>query len=225
MLSVARVIALLGREYPYVPAVMGRRRSPLDELVLTILSQNTSDANSHQSFRRLRSRFGSWREVAGARAAEIEEAIRPGGLGLIKAVRIKAVLDRIQRERGDLSLDFLDALPMEESRAWLRRLPGVGPKTAACVLLFSLGKPALPVDTHVYRVAGRLGMLPPKVSVEKAHDILGGLVRARDVYRFHVLLIEHGRRLCKAQRPQCPRCPLRADCPYGTLQIEKQREV
>jgi endonuclease-3 len=114
---------------------------------------------------------------------------------------------------------------MGEARDWLRRLPGVGPKTAACVLLFSLGKPSLPVDTHIYRVSRRLGLLSPKVSVEKAHDILEGIVPAEDVYRFHVLLIEHGRRLCKAQRSLCSRCPLLFGCPYGTLQAEKQKEV
>lgn len=225
MFSVARVIALLGKEYPYVPGQMALKRPPIDELILTILSQNTSDVNSHQSFRRLWSRFGSWQAVAGASTAEIEEAIKPGGLGRVKAERIKVVLERVLHERRELNLDFLAHLPMEEAGAWLRRLPGVGPKTAACVLLFSIGKPALPVDTHVYRVASRLGMLPPKVSAEKAHDILGGLVPAKDVYRFHVLLIEHGRRLCKAQRPQCSRCPLLVGCPYGALQIEKQREV
>ncbi|MBM2832063.1 MAG: endonuclease [Dehalococcoidia bacterium] len=225
MFSVARVIALLGNEYPSVPAQTDRRRPPLDELILTILSQNTSDVNSRQSFRRLWSRFGSWQAVAGAGAAAIEEAIKPGGLGRVKAERIKVVMKKISRERGELSLDFLAHLPQEGAGAWLRRLPGVGPKTAACVLLFSLGKPALPVDTHVYRVASRLGMLLPKVSAEKAHDILGGLVPAKDVYRFHVLLIEHGRHLCKAQRPQCSRCPLLIGCPYGALQIEKQREV
>jgi endonuclease III len=225
MLAVSQVIALLGQEYPHVPGQTERKRPPIDELILTILSQNTSDVNSRQSFRRLWSRFGSWQAVARASTAGIEEAIKPGGLGRVKAERIKVVMKRISHERGELSLDFLAHLPMEEAVAWLRRLPGVGPKTAACVLLFSLGKPALPVDTHVYRVASRLGMLPPKVSAEKAHDILGGLVPAKDVYRFHVLLIEHGRRLCKAQRPQCSRCPLMMGCPYGALRIEKQREV
>ncbi len=185
---------------------------PLSELILTLLSQNTSDVNSGRAFISLMRRFPSWRAMAEAPLAEIEAAIRPGGLARQKAPRIQAVLRAVEARFPDFDLGVLCALPLEEVRAWLRSLPGVGPKTAACVLLFSLGFPALPVDTHVERVAKRLGLVPERMTAERAHGHLEALVRPSDYYIFHMLLIKHGRRTCSARRPACSRCPL-VECP------------
>ncbi len=202
-------------EAHYGPLPDRHTRDPLAELIQTILSQNTSDANSGRAFNQLWRTFGSWEAIARAPVAAVAEAIRSGGLGQVKAPRIQAVLKRIREERGDFSLSFLTEMPLEEARRWLVSLPGVGPKTAACVLLFSLDLPALPVDTHVHRVARRLGLVGDKVSAEKAATLLEGMVPPEDIYRFHVYLIEHGRRLCKAQRPHCRECPLLDGCPTG----------
>ena len=188
------------------------RESPLPVLVQTILSQNTSDSNSNRAFESFSASFGSWDEAADASVSKIAESIRAGGLGEIKAKYIKQVLEEIRRRRDGFDLDFLRRLPLDEARDWLRRLPGVGMKTASCVLIFSLGMPALPVDTHVFRVAKRLGLVDSKTSVERAHKVLESLVPPGDVYQFHVLLIEHGRKVCKAQRPRCDQCVLREIC-------------
>jgi len=188
--------------------------SPLNVLVQTILSQNTSDTNSRRAFLSLKNEFPRWEDVASADVSEIAEAIRGGGLGEIKAGRIKQALEEIQQRRGELELDFLSELPLDEAREWLTQLPGVGTKTANCVFLFSLGRPALPVDTHIHRVAKRLGLIDAKTTVEKAHQLLGNLVPPDKVYQFHVLMIEHGRKVCKAQRPRCADCGLRQCCQY-----------
>ena len=208
--GVGQVLALLGREYG--PVRRRRRLDPVSELVAVILSQNTSDANSHRAFRRLKEVFGSWEEVARGDVALIASSIQAGGLSRIKAPRIKAALQRILEERGSLELEFLRYMPLKEAKAWLRRLPGVGPKSAAIVLCFSLGMPAMPVDTHVFRVARRLGFLGPKATPEKAHDILEETVPPEEVYPFHLLLIAHGRRSCKARRPLCAGCVLGSIC-------------
>ncbi|MBI2829726.1 MAG: endonuclease III [Chloroflexi bacterium] len=186
---------------------------PLGTLVQTILSQNTSDTNSGRAFRSLRATFPRWEDVAVADPRNISERIKNGGLGDIKARRIKEALIEIKRRCGKLDLDFLLQLSVPEAREWLKELPGVGDKTANCVLLFSLGMPALPVDTHIYRVAKRLGMVEPKASVADAHRVLEKIVSPENVYAFHVLMIEHGRRTCKAQRPRCHECVLAALCP------------
>jgi len=189
------------------------RQSPVEVLVQTILSQNTSDRNSGRAFERLVASFGSWEDMADASVGEISRSIEAGGLGEVKARYIKQALGEIRRRLDGFELDFLKKLPVDEARDWLRQLPGVGMKTASCVLLFSLGMPALPVDTHVLRVAKRLGLIDSKISAEKAHKLLEGLVPPQDVYQFHVLLIEHGRKVCKAQRPRCKECVLREFCP------------
>jgi len=191
------------------------RLDPISELVLTIISQNTADTNSRPAFEALREAFPDWYQLAEVNPEEIANAIHAGGLEHIKANRIKLVLKEILRQRGQLDLNFLKRTPLDEAKAWLKQLPGVGPKTAACVLLFSLDMPALPVDTHVYRVARRLGLVSAKASVESAHDILESLVPAKDVLRFHLLLVEHGRRQCTARCPDCPPCPLLEYCPFG----------
>jgi len=219
-----KILELLAREYG--PLHPPRRFDPLTELVLTVLSQNTSDKNSRPAFEALRSRFASWEEMAGASEGEIAQAIRQGGLARIKARRLKAILQEIEKRRGRLDLDFLRTLPTAEARAWLRSLPGVGPKTAAVVLLFSLGKPALPVDTHVHRVAVRLGLLPPGTSWEKAHELLEALVPPAGFYPFHLYFLEHGRRICRARQPRCPLCPVNSICPsYGVFYPVARREL
>ena len=189
---------------------------PMTELILTILSQNTSDMNSGRAFMRLKGRFPTWDALLEAPVQEIESAIAVGGLAKQKAPRIKASLRAVHEARAGWDLEFLRELPLGEAKAWLRGLSGVGPKTAACVLMFALGRPALPVDTHVHRVAQRLGLVPDSASAEKAHDILEALLAPDEVYPFHIMLIKHGRRLCRAQRPLCVECPLLERCPYGS---------
>ena len=194
-----------------------KRRDPLDELVYTVLSQHTSDANTDRTFARLKSRFPDWPAVRHATPEAVADAIRLGGLSRIKAPRIQAILAAIQSDRGNLDLTFLSELALEDARDWLTALPGVGPKTAACVLLFSFGLPAMPVDTHVHRISKRLGLIGPKVPADKAHPIIEGLVEPEDVYQFHVDLIDHGRQICKAQRPRCGDCVLNDICRSSTV--------
>jgi endonuclease III len=186
-------------------------RAPVDELILTVLSQNTNDRNRDVAWDRLRARFASWDEVREADVAEIEEAIRPGGLAPTKAVRIQQILRALD---GD-DLCWLEDAPLEEGREYLMSLPGVGRKTAACVLLFAFGRPEVPVDTHVYRVATRLGLVREGASFDEAHDELARLTDPEDAYEVHVLLIRHGRRTCTARAPACRECPLLRMCPYG----------
>ena len=192
-------------------------RAPVDELVLTVLSQNTNDRNRDVAYFRLRERFPSWDAVAEAPVEEVEDAIRPGGLAPTKSVRIKQILEAI----GDDDLLWLADAPLDEARAYLCALPGVGRKTAACVLLFSFGRPDVPVDTHVYRVGGRLGMWPQKAPLVAAHDELARLVGddGEFAYEAHVLLIRHGRRTCVARAPRCAECPLRRMCPEGRRRL------
>jgi endonuclease-3 len=194
-------------------------RAPLDELVLTILSQNTNDRNRDIAYARLRARFPSWAAVAAAPVAELEQAIRPGGISRVKSERIKRILRAIEQQRGGLALDWLEQAPRAQALEFLEALPGVGRKTAACVLLFSYDRPELPVDTHVYRVATRLGLLRPKASFQEAHETLLALTDPEDVYELHVNLIRHGRRLCKPQRPICESCPLLRVCPHGRARV------
>ena len=189
-----------------------QRLDPVGELIQTILSQNTSDSNSHRAFRNLMTTFVNWENVAAAATLQIADAIRTGGLADVKARYIKSTLEALYQDTPDFNLLFLKDMEIQRARAWLMRLPGVGMKTASCVLLFSLGMPAFPVDTHVYRVSQRLGILDPRISVDAAHLKLENMVKPRDIYRCHVLLIEHGRKICKAQRPLCNPCPLKDIC-------------
>ncbi len=190
------------------------RLDPAHELVFTILSQHTSDRNSERAFRSLMQRFGTLEAVADAGVDDIEEAIAGGGLAKIKAPRISLVLNRIlELNQGSLDLHFLAEMPMDEARAWLRRLPGIGPKSAGIILSFSLGMPAMAVDTHIYRVSQRLGIIGAKVSVDKAHEILEAAMPPEDVYPFHAAFITHGRQVCKAQRPRCGECVVNYGCP------------
>ena len=186
-------------------------RAPIDELVLTVLSQNTNDRNRDVAYERLRDRFEDWHAVRDAPPEEVEEAIRPGGLAATKAPRIQEILHAI----GDDDLSRLADEPLADARAELCELPGVGRKTAACVLLFSFGRPDIPVDTHVYRVGTRLGLFRPGAPLEEAHDEMLRLARGSDPYEAHVALIRHGRRTCVARAPRCDECPLQRMCPYA----------
>jgi endonuclease III len=193
---------------------------PLDELVSTILSQNTNDQNRDRAFAALRARFpgrtGSpdWEAVRDTEEQQVIQSIRPAGLANQKGPRIQNVLREITAERGSLDLSFLADLTPEEARAWLLRFKGVGPKTAAIVLQFALGLPAFPVDTHIYRVTGRLGLRPDGMSVEQAHDHLAQIIPPEAYYAAHLNLIRLGREICQARRPKCMECPLQTMCDF-----------
>jgi endonuclease-3 len=208
-----RVLRLLQRAYGNRP--WRQWGDPVSILVETVLSQNTSDVNSSAGYRQLRRRFRSWGAVAGAPVAEVEKCIRVSGLSRIKAPRIQAILRRIRRDRGRLSLEFLRHKGPQAATEYLRSFPGVGPKTAACVLLFSLRKAVFPVDTHILRIGKRLGWLAPSASAQKAQEALTPLIPPRRRYAMHVLLIEHGRKTCRARSPRCSWCPLLALCPQA----------
>jgi endonuclease-3 len=217
--NVARIPEIIARlDDAYGIPEWRPHHDPLSELVLTILSQNTSDANSGRAFVRLLEAFPTWDAVMDAPLRELIAAIQPGGLAPTKAPRIQGVLRDIKERRGGFDLGFLGDLPLEEARAWLGSLHGVGPKTVACVLLFALGRPAMPVDTHVFRVAQRLALIParagaPAMTAEKAHALLEAVVPEAEYYAFHIGLIKHGRRTCAAQRPACAGCALNDLCP------------
>jgi endonuclease-3 len=187
---------------------------PISEVVSTILSQNTSDVNRDRAFERLEARFDGWETVRDAPVEAIEQAIRPAGLAQQKAPRIKGALQFITQQRGELSLDFLKDMSVSEAKAWLTQIKGIGPKTAAIILLFSLDMPAFPVDTHVHRVTQRLGLIGSRVSAEKAHDILEDLLPSAYYYPFHLNVIRHGREICHARNPKCEICPLQEMCDY-----------
>ncbi|MDI6895197.1 MAG: endonuclease III [Bacillota bacterium] len=186
--------------------------NPVDVLVATVLSQATTDRASLAAFRRLKERFPRWEMLLGASTAQLEKLIAPAGLGRQKALRILDILKALQVRGGGVSLDFLRGMPAEEARRFLEGLPGVGPKTAACVLLFGLGRAAFPVDTHVYRVARRLGLVPEKVDRVRTQKILQESLDPERYFRLHVNLIVHGRQVCRARRPRCSECPLAALC-------------
>ncbi len=190
-------------------------RDPLDELILTILWQNTSDRNSGRAWRALQAQYRSWNDVLATDTRELYEVIKPAGLGNIKAPRIQVVLGEIIARRGALDLHFLRDLSMAEAKAWLTSLPGIGPKTAACVLCFACDMPALPVDTHVHRVSQRLGLIGPMLGSDASNVLLVLYLTSVDVYLFNLNFILNGRLICHALRPECPRCPLSDICDYG----------
>jgi endonuclease III len=214
-----RIMSKVERICDLLDACYGRRElqphnPPLDELVLTILSQNTNSRNCAQAFDGLRRRFPSWDEVLSAGEREIAEAIHVGGLSTIKAGRIKSILREIADAQGRLDLSWLAGEDTQKALDYLLAFHGVGRKTAACVLLFSLGRPVLPVDTHVHRVSIRLGLIGPKVSAEEAHDLLQRSVPEDRIYSFHVNMISHGRAVCVAGTPKCDICTLTEVCDY-----------
>jgi endonuclease-3 len=201
----------------YGRPILQPHRAPIDELILTVLSQNTNDRNRDVAHARLHERFASWAEIRDAPVREVEDAIRPGGLAPTKAVRIQEILRAI----GDDDLSWLETAPLEEARDYLVSLPGVGRKTAAVVLLFTYGRPDIPVDTHVYRVGSRLAIFRPRASFEEAHDELLRITDdPQEAYELHVLLIRHGRRTCHARNPECRECPLLRMCPFGRAYVK-----
>ena len=187
---------------------------PMDELVSCILSQSTNDTNRDRAFDALKTRWPDWQSVVDAPTDEVIATIRVAGLANQKGPRIQALLRSIHEQRGAWNIDFLADLPLEEANAWLTSLRGVGPKTAAIVLCFAFGRPALPVDTHVHRVGKRLGLIPEKMSAERAHPLMAALVPPEQHYSFHIQLIRHGRELCHARRPDCAQCPLTTECDW-----------
>lgn len=218
----AAVDRVLRRQYRLRP---WRSRDPLGMLVGTILSQHTSDINSDRAYAQLRRRLPTWEAVRAASTAQVAAAIRPAGLSALKAPRIHAVLRRLARERGRLSLAFLRRWPRDRAREWLRSISGVGPKTAAIVMQFGLGKPAFPVDTHVDRVGRRLGLIPPRMSTDDAHTWMEAVVAPARYGPFHRLLVRHGREICTARRPRCEVCPVRRWCDYArsTAKVTRRR--
>jgi len=193
---------------------------PLDELISTILSQNTNDANRDRAFENLRARFPTWESLRDADSAAVIDAIRPAGLANQKGPRIQQVLREITAQRGVLDLNFLQDWPVDQAKEWLLSFKGVGPKTAAIVLLFSLSKPAFPVDTHIYRVSGRLGLRPQNINADQAHDVLARLFPAEAYYPLHLNLIRIGREICPARQPKCALCPLQTVCDYYQFSLD-----
>jgi len=204
--KIKRTSALLDKEYG--KKVLRPSGDPLSVLIGTILSQNTSDHNSHKAFRNLLATFKNWEKVRKAPLSKIEKEIKHGGLAKIKAKRIKNILNQIYKDNSKTDLSFLRKFRTEEAIDYLNRFKGVGEKTIACVLLFALGRPVIPVDTHVLRLSKRLGLLPKKIDSKKAHEILQKAVPQNLVYSYHLNLITHGRKICKAQNPRCGECVL-----------------
>ena len=212
-----RLAAVYGRQEP-----SARKDDPVDTLIETILSQNTTDANSHRAFLALKAAYPTWEPLLRARPSSVARIIRSGGLAAMKAERIIASLRYIHDSRGEIELEFLRDMPPADADAWLSQMKGVGPKTRAIVLLFSLGMPLFPVDTHVHRVSRRLGLIGQKTSRAAAQDELAELVPETKYYSFHINLIEHGRRICRARNPRCQDCRLESLCDYASSQCKAQ---
>lgn len=207
-----RIIApLLEKEYG---RKQWKRHDGMDELISCILSQSTTDANRDRGFEALKVQYPTWEQAHHAPADELVETIRPAGLANSKAPYIQGSLDHIFEERGEYNIDFIEEMPVEEAKDWLQNLPGVGPKTAAIVLCFAYNRPAFPVDTHVHRVGKRIGLLPSKISANKAHEHMEAIVPPEEYYAFHLQLIYHGRAICKARNPKCEECPIKQYCEY-----------
>jgi endonuclease-3 len=210
----ARVLAIRDRLRELYGRPVNRPHGhPIAELVRTILSQNTNDRNRDVAYERLRAALPTWVEVRDAPVEVVEEAIKPGGLSLTKAPRIQAALRELPLEGGEPTLDWLAEADRDQAIGFLVELPGVGRKTAACVMIFALGRPEIPVDTHVHRVGGRLGLFPANASFERAHDEMLAITDPEDAYELHVNLITHGRRVCRP-KPRCGECELRRMCPW-----------
>ena len=207
-------------DYFGIPKIR-KPKDPLSELVFTILSQNTTDVNRDRAYSNLRSRFPRWENVMNAKAEDIEEAIRVGGLGHQKSFRIKSILEEIHRERGDLNLDHLRGMEDQEVKDRLLSFLGVGLKTASIVMLFSLGRPAFPVDTHILRVGKRLSLIPVDLDANAAHEVMGECVPEDKYVSFHINLIKLGREICKPKSPKCDKCPVLSFCPFGREILEK----
>src|SRR5262245_27454018 len=208
----AQIAAILADTYGF--PTWRQELPPVDELVCTILSQNTSDIARDKGFEQLRARFPTWQAVRDADPRDVIDAVRPAGLADKKGPRIQEVLRRLTQADGSITLDFLADMDVAHAKEWLTNFDGVGPKTAAIALLFAFNKPAFPVDTHVHRVTQRLGLIGPKTTREQAHIDLEALIPPEDYYQAHLNIIQHGRQVCQARRPLCERCPLTALCDY-----------
>lgn len=206
-----KIAPLLEQEYG---RKQWKRHDGMDELISCILSQSTTDANRDRGFEALKAQYPTWEQAHHAPADELVETIRPAGLANSKAPYIQGSLDRIFEERGEYNIDFIEEIAVEEAKDWLQNLPGVGPKTAAIVLCFAYNRPAFPVDTHVHRVGKRIGLLPSKISANKAHEHMEAIVPPEEYYAFHLQLIYHGRAICKARNPKCEECPIKQYCEY-----------
>lgn len=207
-----RILSLLNRAYGKRPPF--RKSDPVDELVRTILSQNTNDRNSLAAFAVLKKNFRSWDGLLRTDVGKIASLIKHAGLANIKANRIKGVLKEIKRRQGSVNLAILSRLEVGAALEYLESLKGVGPKTASCVLLFSFGAPVMPVDTHIFRVTKRLGLIDKNLKIEKAHEVLTNIVPKNLIYEFHLGIIEHGRKTCISQGPKCGSCILYRICAF-----------
>jgi endonuclease-3 len=207
-----RLAETLSREYGH--PTWRQHLPPVDELVSTILSQNTSDTNRDKAFYALKASLPTWEAVRDAPVDAVIEAIRPAGLSNLKGPRIQAALRYLTETQGCITLEHLNGMTIEDAKAWLTAINGIGPKTAAIILCFGFGRPAFPVDTHVHRVTGRLGLIGPKTTADQAHGVLVEIVPHDDYYAFHLQVIQHGRQVCHARNPECARCVLRQDCDY-----------
>lgn len=216
------ILRLIRRSYGRPRAF--RASAPIDELIRTVLSQNTTDKNSLAAFAVLKRSFRSWEKLLDTDTVKLARLIEHAGLANIKAKRIKDILLEIRAREGRLSLGSLKNMGTNEAIIYLRSLKGVGPKTAACVLLFSFGKPVMPVDTHIYRVARRLGLIPKDLSIEGAHQLLSGMVPKDLIYDFHLGIIEHGRKTCKAQNPRCGVCLLYSLCRFKDKILHRREQ-
>jgi endonuclease-3 len=220
----AKALEVTKRLTDYYGIAPWSNKDPMSQLVDIILSHRTRDEQTAAAYDNLLQRFGSWEAVRDATTDEVQDAIANVNWPEVKAPRLQAIMRQITEERGELNLDFLRDLSVEEGTAWLSRFEGVGPKTAACVLLFSCRKPTLPVDTHVWRVSLRLGLIGKKVTAAAAHDLLHALLPndARTIYNFHKGLLRHGQRVCVFERPRCNRCPITDLCDYYNTVVKPQ---
>jgi endonuclease-3 len=216
----SRFTTILDRLHAQFGSPEHRRLPAIDELVMTVLSQNTSDVNTGRAYRAMRERYPQWREVMEADTAELVDVLRPGGLANQKAPRIQAILRELDGSEHGLDLEWLGGRGPGEALEYLTALPGVGAKTASCVLLFSFEMPVMPVDTHIHRIALRLGLIDAGVSAEAAHPILTAMTPPHRMLEAHLLLIAHGRTTCKARRPLCGECVLLDLCPTGLAGAE-----
>jgi endonuclease-3 len=216
----AQILEMARRlEAAYGPRPWARRHPPVSELVTTVLSQSTTDANQYRAFDRLRERFPTWEAVRAAPPEEVQDAVRPAGMATQKGPRIQAILDTVAGEPRGADLEWLGEAPLEEAMAYLTALPGVGPKTAACVLCFSFDRPVLPADTHVHRIALRMRIVPPKATALAAQERLTQAVPPEATYATHMRLIAHGREVCRARGPRCDDCVLLDLCPTGRATV------
>jgi len=219
--KIKKILRLVNKVYGKPPPF--KKTPPVDELIRTILSQNTSDTNSLKAFSVLKRNFSSWDGLLNSNTRKVAGLIRHAGLANIKAGRIREALARIRTREGKIDLSSIGRMDTQEALEYLTSLKGVGPKTAACVLLFSFGKGVMPVDTHIYRVSGRLGIIDDTIDIGVAHERLTKIVPKHLIYNFHLGIIEHGRRTCKARDPKCGICVLYGLCGYGLKRVHRDR--